>query len=51
MSHSLDTSPPTPVSKPNRQAWYRPIVSPEHGAYVVLLVAFLTGAAAAHQWT
>lgn len=33
------------------QAWYRPIHSPEHGVYVVLLVAFLTGAAAAQQWT
>ncbi len=31
--------------------WYRPIVSPEHGVYVVLCVSFLTGAAAAQQWT
>lgn len=31
--------------------WWRPMVSPEHGAYVVLLVSFLTGAAAAQQWT
>jgi hypothetical protein len=29
----------------------RPIVSPEHGVYVMLLVAGLTGAAAAQQWT
>lgn len=36
--------------KPNRQAWYRPIFSPEHGVYVMLLVSFLTGAAAAQQW-
>lgn len=37
-------------SSPNRQAWYRPLFSPEHGVYVVLLVSFLTGAAAAQQW-
>lgn len=29
----------------------RPTVSPEHGVYVVLLVSFLTGAAAAQHWT
>lgn len=33
------------------QAWYRPVISPEHGAYVVLGVSFLVGAAAAQQWT
>jgi hypothetical protein len=38
-------------SKPNPQAWYRPNISPEHGVYVVLLVSFLTGAAAAQNWT
>jgi hypothetical protein len=38
-------------SKSNSQAWYRPTLSPEHGVYVVLLVAFLIGAAAAQQWT
>lgn len=38
-------------TKPNPQAWYRPTVSPEHGVYVVLLVSFLTGAAAAQEWT
>jgi hypothetical protein len=27
------------------------MVSPEHGVYVMLLVSFLTGAAAAHHWT
>jgi YwiC-like protein len=32
-------------------AWYRPIFSPEHGVYVVLGVSFLTGVAAAQQWT
>jgi hypothetical protein len=32
-------------------AEYRPTVSPEHGVYVMLLVSFLTGAAAAQQWT
>jgi YwiC-like protein len=35
----------------NSQAWYRPTVSHEHGVYVVLAVSFLTGAAAAYQWT
>lgn len=38
-------------SSPNLQAWYRPTLSPEHGVYVVLLVSFLTGAAAAQGWT
>ena len=37
--------------KPNPPTWYWPIVSPEHGVYVMLLVSFLTGAAAAHDWT
>lgn len=40
-----------PARKPNLQAWYRPTLSLEHGAYVVLLVSFLTGAAAAQGWT
>jgi hypothetical protein len=31
--------------------WYRPIISPEHGVYVMLAVSFLTGAAAAQRWT
>lgn len=31
--------------------WYHPIFSPEHGVYVVLFVAFFTGAAAAQHWT
>ncbi|MGF1571174.1 MAG: YwiC-like family protein [Nodosilinea sp.] len=32
------------------KSWYLPTFSPEHGVYVVLLVSFLTGAAAAQQW-
>jgi YwiC-like protein len=35
----------------NRQAWYRPMFSPEHGVYVVLAGSFLTGAALAQTWT
>ncbi len=31
--------------------WYQPTVSPEHGVYVMLVVSFLTGAAAAQHWT
>lgn len=31
--------------------WYVPTCSPEHGIYVMLLVAFLTGAATAQRWT
>lgn len=38
------------AQKPNPQAWYRPTFSPEHGVYVMLLVSFLIGAAAAQQW-
>ncbi|VEP12792.1 hypothetical protein H1P_1650014 [Hyella patelloides LEGE 07179] len=36
---------------PKSQQWYRPTVSPEHGVYVMLMVSFLTGAAAAQQWS
>lgn len=36
---------------PSQPAWYVPLWSPEHGVYVVLAVAFLTGAAAAQHWT
>ncbi|MEM9274554.1 MAG: YwiC-like family protein [Cyanobacteria bacterium P01_F01_bin.143] len=36
---------------PKSQQWYRPTFSREHGVYIVLLVSFLTGAAAAQQWT
>lgn len=32
-------------------AWYHPTISPEHGVYVMLVVSFLTGAAAAQHWT
>ena len=38
----------SPLKSPQ---WYRPTFSPEHGVYVMLIVSFLTGAAAAHQWT
>lgn len=34
-----------------KKRWYHPTVSSEHGAYVVLVISFLTGAAAAQQWT
>ncbi|MBE9109236.1 YwiC-like family protein [Nodosilinea sp. LEGE 07298] len=51
-SSSLNLQPSlSTVKKRNPQAWYRPIFSPEHGVYVVLLVAFSTGAAAAQAWT
>ncbi|NJK34540.1 MAG: YwiC-like family protein [Oscillatoriales cyanobacterium SM2_2_1] len=38
-------------SVPPGKSWYLPTFSPEHGVYIVLLVSFLTGAAAAQQWT
>ncbi|MEM8832683.1 MAG: YwiC-like family protein [Cyanobacteria bacterium P01_G01_bin.19] len=41
----------TKSSSPKPQQWYRPTFSPEHGVYVMLLVSFLTGAAAAQHWT
>jgi hypothetical protein len=47
--HSTTTEPSS--RKPTAQAWYRPIVSPDHGVYVVLLVSFLLGTAAAQNWT
>lgn len=40
-----------PASRPNPPAWYHPTISHEHGVYVMLLVAFLTGVAAAQTWT
>lgn len=40
-----------PAKKTKGNSWYVPTVSPEHGAYVMLAVSFLTGAAAAQQWT
>lgn len=39
------------LSPANPQAWYRPTWATAHGVYVVLFVSFLTGAAAAQQWT
>ncbi|QZZ19860.1 YwiC-like family protein [Leptothermofonsia sichuanensis E412] len=44
---------PQPQKSPSAHAsaWYRPTVSPEHGVYIVLLVSFLIGAAAAQRWT
>lgn len=55
---TLSNTPPQPVpssivEQPSSRtvAWHRPIFSPEHGVYVVLLGSFLTGAAAAQQWT
>ncbi len=44
----LDAQQPSQSKPP---VWYRPTFSPEHGVYVVLLVSFLTGAAAASDWT
>ena len=41
----------TPAISSKSQQWIRPTLSPEHGVYVMLLVSFLTGAAAAQQWT
>lgn len=45
-----ETTSATKKSSSNALAWYRPIFSPEHGVYVMLLVSFLLGAAAAQQW-
>ncbi|CAN5779046.1 hypothetical protein BH23CYA1_BH23CYA1_17020 [soil metagenome] len=51
-AQSLDQKPDTQKNtKQKSNQWYSPTVSPEHGAYVVLVVSFLTGAAAAQQWT
>lgn len=47
----VNTTSNAQTTKPNSQAWYRPTLSPEHGIYVVLLVSFLTGAAAGVNWT
>lgn len=57
MADSVNVSTSTPQldvkesSQSKSQAWYRPTLSSEHGVYVVLLVSFLTGAAAAQDWT
>jgi hypothetical protein len=53
-SHPIAT--PIPPESPHNSihsvpAWYHPTFSPQHGVYVMLLVSFLTGAAAAQQWT
>jgi hypothetical protein len=47
----MATVNPTARSRSSHQAWYRPTLSPEHGVYVVLFVAFLVGVAAAQTWT
>ena len=41
----------TPAPGHRKKKWYHPTVSPEHGVYVMLGVSFLTGAAAAQQWS
>lgn len=41
----------TAIASRSGKPWYRPTLSPEHGVYVMLVVSFLTGAAAAQQWT
>lgn len=51
-SIAAQITPESPTnSAPHTPTWYRPTVSPEHGVYVMLFVSFLTGAAAAQQWT
>jgi len=50
MSNSTASSA-QPVRLSASQRWYNPTFSPEHGVYVVLCVSFLTGAAAAQDWT
>ncbi|MGD1849455.1 MAG: YwiC-like family protein, partial [Cyanophyceae cyanobacterium] len=39
------------LSRKKWSKWLRPTISHHHGAYVVLLVSFLTGAAAAQSWS
>jgi hypothetical protein len=49
---SVNAEPPNQPKHPSlSQGWYRPTLAPEHGVYIVLFVSFLTGAAAAQQWT
>lgn len=50
MTQTVNTTSNTHPTKPHAP-WYRPTLSPEHGVYVVLLVSFLLGAAAAQNWT
>jgi hypothetical protein len=45
----LTTATNAPI-KANAQAWYQPIISPEHGVYVVLFASFFVGVALAGQW-
>nr|RNJ66655.1 MAG: hypothetical protein EDM05_24755 [Leptolyngbya sp. IPPAS B-1204] len=45
------TVEPTFPTLSHRLSQYRPMLSPEHGVYIVLLVSFITGAAAAQTWT
>ena len=50
----MTPSPTSPVAVPQsapQSRIFRPMFSPQHGVYMVLLVSFLTGAAAAQQWT
>ncbi|MEO0538936.1 MAG: YwiC-like family protein [Cyanobacteria bacterium P01_A01_bin.123] len=54
MAYNLEqpmTLTTTQAYSPKSQQWYRPTLSPEHGVYVMLVVSFLTGAAAAQHWT
>ncbi|MER3435539.1 MAG: hypothetical protein C4288_19605 [Leptolyngbya sp. ERB_1_1] len=51
MSSSSEFTPSSTQRRSASQPWYRPTFSPEHGVYVVLFVSFLTGAAAAQNWT
>jgi hypothetical protein len=51
-SMATQVTPESPINSiPPTPTWHRPTVSPEHGVYVMLFVSFLTGAAAAQQWT
>ncbi|MEM7061655.1 MAG: YwiC-like family protein [Cyanobacteria bacterium P01_B01_bin.77] len=50
MTTTSTNSSATPPTGRLKKQWYHPTVSPEHGAYVVLVLSFLTGAAAAQQW-
>jgi len=51
MTQAVNTTSNSHTAKSKPQAWYHPTFSPEHGVYVVLLVSFLIGAAAAQNWT
>jgi hypothetical protein len=47
-SKSLETF--SPPSEKQSARWYQPIFSPEHGVYVILLISFFIGGAAAQYW-